>query len=60
MQSIELIRDNLANSRDRVLARIEEMREHAGKSRAIGKSSQVAVRRRHVNASNAAIVWRSE
>ena len=29
MQSIDLIRDNLAKSRDRVLARIEEMREHA-------------------------------
>ena len=28
MQSIELIRDNLAKSRDRVLARIEDMREH--------------------------------
>ena len=28
MQSIELIRDNLTRSRDRVLARIEEMREH--------------------------------
>jgi uncharacterized damage-inducible protein DinB len=28
MQSIDLIRDNLAKSRDRVLARIEEMREH--------------------------------
>lgn len=28
MQSIELIRDNLTKSRDRVLARIEEMREH--------------------------------
>ena len=29
MQSIELIRDNLTKSRDRVLARIEEMRVHA-------------------------------
>jgi hypothetical protein len=29
MQSIDLIRDNLMKSRDRVLARIEEMREHA-------------------------------
>ena len=29
MQSIDLIRDNLAKSRDRVLARVEEMREHA-------------------------------
>jgi len=28
MQSIDLIRDNLTRSRDRVLARIEEMREH--------------------------------
>jgi len=28
MQSIDLIRDNLKKSRDRVLARIEEMREH--------------------------------
>lgn len=28
MQSIELIRDNLTRSRDRVLARIEDMREH--------------------------------
>jgi DinB family protein len=28
MQSIELIRDNLTKSRDRVLARIEEMRDH--------------------------------
>lgn len=28
MQSIDLIRDNLKNSRDRVLARIEEMKEH--------------------------------
>lgn len=28
MQSIDLIRDNLVKSRDRVLARIEEMREH--------------------------------
>jgi hypothetical protein len=28
MQSIELIRDNLKKSRDRVLARVEEMREH--------------------------------
>ena len=28
MQSIELIRDNLQKSRDRVLARVEEMREH--------------------------------
>lgn len=28
MQSIDLIRDNLTTSRDRVLARIEEMREH--------------------------------
>lgn len=28
MQSIDLIRDNLAKSRDRVLARIEEMGEH--------------------------------
>ena len=28
MQSIDLIRDNLRNSRDRVLARVEEMREH--------------------------------
>ena len=29
MQSIELIRDNLEKSRDRVLVRVEEMREHA-------------------------------
>ena len=29
MHSIDLIRDNLTKSRDRVLARIEEMREHA-------------------------------
>lgn len=29
MQSIELVRDNLRKSRDRVLARVEEMREHA-------------------------------
>jgi hypothetical protein len=29
MQSIDLIRDNLRKSRDRVLARVEEMREHA-------------------------------
>lgn len=29
MQSIDLIRDNLKKSRDRVLARIEEMREHS-------------------------------
>ena len=28
MQSIDLIRDNLRKSRDRVLARVEEMREH--------------------------------
>jgi len=28
MQSIDLIRDNLVKSRDRVLARVEEMREH--------------------------------
>ena len=28
MQSIELLRDNLEKSRDRVLARVEEMREH--------------------------------
>jgi hypothetical protein len=28
MQSIDLIRDNLKTSRDRVLARVEEMREH--------------------------------
>lgn len=28
MQSIDLIRDNLEKSRDRVLARVEEMREH--------------------------------
>jgi uncharacterized damage-inducible protein DinB len=28
MQSIDLIRDNLMKSRDRVLARVEEMREH--------------------------------
>jgi hypothetical protein len=28
MQSIDLIRDNLRRSRDRVLARVEEMREH--------------------------------
>lgn len=28
MQSIELIRDNLKKSRDRVLARIDEMRDH--------------------------------
>jgi hypothetical protein len=28
MESIELIRDNLKKSRDRVLARIEDMREH--------------------------------
>src|SRR4029434_6705761 len=28
MQSIDLSRDNLQKSRDRVLARIEEMREH--------------------------------
>jgi hypothetical protein len=30
MQSIDLIRHNLITSRDRVLARIEEMREHCG------------------------------
>src|SRR5262245_58523575 len=29
MHSIDLIRDNLSKSRDRVLMRIEEMREHA-------------------------------
>ena len=29
MQSIDLIRDNLKKSRDRVLARVEEMREHS-------------------------------
>jgi hypothetical protein len=29
MHSIDLIRDNLAKSRDRVLARIDEMREHS-------------------------------
>jgi hypothetical protein len=29
MQSIDLIRDNLTKSRDRVLARVEEMREHS-------------------------------
>ena len=29
MQSIELIRDNLKKSRDHLLARIEEMRDHA-------------------------------
>lgn len=29
MQSIDLIRENLANSTDRVLAKVEEMREHA-------------------------------
>ena len=29
MNSIELLRDNLVKSRDRVLARVEEMREHA-------------------------------
>ena len=29
MESIDLIRDNLTKSRDRVLARVEEMREHA-------------------------------
>src|SRR5262245_7244051 len=29
MLSIDLIRDNLKNSRDRVLARIEDMREHS-------------------------------
>ncbi len=28
MQSIELVRDNLKKSRDRVLARVEDMREH--------------------------------
>ena len=28
MQSIDLIRDNLTQSRDRVLVRVEEMREH--------------------------------
>ena len=28
MQSIDLIRDNLTKSRDRVLTRVEEMREH--------------------------------
>ena len=28
MQSIDLIRDNLIKSRDRVLARVEEMRDH--------------------------------
>ena len=28
MQSIDLIRDNLKKSRDRVLARVEDMREH--------------------------------
>ena len=28
MQSIDLIRDNLTKSRDRVLVRVEEMREH--------------------------------
>lgn len=28
MQSIDLIRDNLKKSKDRVLARVEEMREH--------------------------------
>ena len=29
MQSIDLVRDNLKKSADRVLARVEEMREHA-------------------------------
>lgn len=29
MQSIDLIRDNLKKSRDRVLARVEEMQEHS-------------------------------
>jgi hypothetical protein len=29
VQSIDLVRDNLNKSRDRVLARIEDMREHA-------------------------------
>jgi uncharacterized damage-inducible protein DinB len=29
MQSIDLLRDSLSKSRDRVLARIEDMREHA-------------------------------
>jgi len=29
MQSLDLIRDNLTKSRDRVLARVEEMREHS-------------------------------
>lgn len=29
MNSIDLLRDNLVKSRDRVLARVEEMREHA-------------------------------
>ena len=29
MQSIDLIRDNLEKSRDRVLARVEDMRKHA-------------------------------
>ena len=29
MQSLDLIRDNLIRSRDRVLARVEEMREHS-------------------------------
>ena len=28
MQSIDLIRGNLITSRDRVLARVEDMREH--------------------------------
>lgn len=28
MQSIDLVRDNLTKSRDRVLARVEDMREH--------------------------------
>ena len=28
MQSIDLIRDNLTKSKDRVLARVEDMREH--------------------------------
>src|SRR5262245_46950946 len=32
MRSIELIRDNLTKSRDRVLARIEDMREHGAVS----------------------------
>ena len=30
MQSIDLIRDNLEKSASRVLARVEEMREHCG------------------------------